>query len=173
VPGSALCQTTQCQLLRPSRNLQRRPTSTAMQPKTFLALTVAYATCCYAQSTPSDAVKSLDSITQIIKELQVLVNSAPTDNLTDVERVRQTPWHSPFLSHRLTIAQIRPRSTNTACSFEQSPISSNFSLPRYCTPQRSKSKSNCVLLTTRCVPLGPLPLFLSSLVQFCPQSSEG
>jgi hypothetical protein len=58
-----------------------------MQYTRFLALTAAFATCCFAQKNAADAVKSIDSITQTIADVETLVNGAPADDLTETELV--------------------------------------------------------------------------------------
>jgi hypothetical protein len=59
-----------------------------MQYTRFLALAAAaFATCCFAQKNAADAVKSIDSITQTIADVETLVNGAPADDLTETELV--------------------------------------------------------------------------------------
>ncbi|KAM0696754.1 hypothetical protein Q7P36_004003 [Cladosporium allicinum] len=56
-----------------------------MQYTPFLALAAAFATCCLAQKNAADAVKSIDSITQAIADVEALVNGAPGDDRTETE----------------------------------------------------------------------------------------
>ena len=61
-----------------------------MQYTPFLALAAAFATCCLAQKNAADAVKSIDSITQAIADVEALVNGAPGDDRTETELVSWT-----------------------------------------------------------------------------------